>query len=106
MKEMTPAALQQTLSAAARPPLLLDVREPFEFEICHIIGAVNIPMREVPSRVSELDADQELVVICHHGGRSMRVAMFLEQQGFTNVFNLSGGVDAWACSVDPDMPRY
>ena len=106
MKELTPEALQQVLRSAARPPQLLDVREPYEFEICWITGAINIPMRDVPSRLDELDADTDLVVICHHGGRSMRVAMFLEQHGFANVINLQGGVDAWARSVDPDMPTY
>ena len=63
-------------------------------------------MEEIQARMCELDPSSETVVICHHGGRSMRVAMFLERQGFSSVHNLAGGVDAWARSVDPSMPTY
>ena len=65
-----------------------------------------MPMAEVPKRLAELDPQAETVVICHHGGRSMQVAIFLEKQGFTRVHNLAGGLDAWARSVDPSMPTY
>jgi len=65
-----------------------------------------MPMAEVPKRLAELDPQAETVVICHHGGRSMQVAMFLEKQGFSRVHNLAGGLDAWARSVDPSMPTY
>ena len=65
-----------------------------------------VPMREIPARLAELDADAETIVICHHGARSMQVALFLERQGFANVLNLAGGVDAWARAVDPAMPVY
>lgn len=88
------------------PPLLLDVREPWEFEHCHIAGSLSMPMAGVPARLGELDAGRDTVVICHHGGRSMQVAMFLQQQGFARVINLAGGVDAWAAGVEPGMPRY
>jgi rhodanese-related sulfurtransferase len=66
----------------------------------------HIPMPLIPMRCSELDADDEIVVICHHGGRSMQVAMFLERQGYSRLFNLMGGVDAWAGEVDPNLRRY
>ena len=87
-------------------PLLLDVREPWEFELCQLAGSQNIPMHLVPMRCTEIDPDQEIVVICHHGSRSMQVAMFLERQGYSTVYNLTGGVEAWAGEVDSNMRRY
>lgn len=87
-------------------PLLLDVREPWEWEAARIDGAQHIPMREVPARVGELDNARDVVAICHHGGRSQQVAMFLEKNGFSKVHNLQGGVDAWSRTVDPAVPLY
>lgn len=87
-------------------PVLLDVREPWEFSTCAIAGSTPMPMQSVPARLQELDDDAEIVCVCHHGGRSMQVAAFLERQGFTNVTNLTGGVHAWALQVDPSMPTY
>jgi rhodanese-related sulfurtransferase len=72
----------------------------------HLAGAVHMPMRSVPERRDELDAEAETVVVCHHGGRSVQVAMFLERAGFGRVHNLTGGVDAWARQVDPSMATY
>jgi rhodanese-related sulfurtransferase len=107
MRQMTPAELADRLAdPAGDKPVLLDVREPWEFEICHIEGSQAMPMASVPMRAGELDAAAETVVICHHGGRSAQVGMFLERQGFKNVINLAGGVAAWATQVDPAMPRY
>lgn len=88
------------------PPLLLDVREPWEHETCHIPHVVLMPMQTVPVRLQELDPDAVIVCVCHHGGRSMQVANFLERNGFPHVINLSGGVHAWAQQVDPSMPTY
>src|SRR4051812_36107954 len=97
MKQLSVSALAQWLGDSARAkPLLLDVREAWEYETCHIDGSQLVPMGDIPSRFNELDADAEVVVICHHGGRSMQVALFLEKQGFSSVSNLVGGVDAWA----------
>jgi rhodanese-related sulfurtransferase len=87
-------------------PLLLDVRENWEFETCHIAGATQIPMHLVPIRAGELDDDVDIVCICHHGARSMQVAAFLERNGFTRITNLTGGIHAWAVQVDPSMPKY
>lgn len=87
-------------------PLLLDVREPWEFDTCRIAGAQLMPMASVPARQQELDPEQAVVCICHHGARSMQVAAFLERAGFENVSNLTGGVHAWAQLVDPAMPTY
>lgn len=87
-------------------PLLLDVREPWEFQICRIDGSVSMPMNTVTERLSELDAGRAIVCICHHGVRSMDVGLFLERNGFSRVINLSGGVHAWATQVDTQMPTY
>ena len=87
-------------------PLLLDVREAWEFEICHIAGSTNIPMGQIPQRLQELPDDGTVVVICHHGVRSQQVIHFLRAQATFRLINLDGGVDAWARAVDRDMPLY
>jgi rhodanese-related sulfurtransferase len=87
-------------------PLLLDVREPWEFDICHIAGSNNLPMGQIPQRVEELPDSGEIVVICHHGVRSQQVIRFLQGQMNASLINLDGGVDAWARQVDDDMPLY
>ena len=86
--------------------LILDVREPFEIALAPFPGATHIPMGDIPSRLTELDPDQETVVVCHHGVRSAQVAMYLAQNGFERVLNLSGGIDAWSEDADPSTPRY
>ena len=91
---------------AQEQPLLLDVRENWEFETCHIAGSTQIPMHLIPLRAGELPDEREIVCICHHGARSMQVASFLERNGFENVTNLTGGIHAWAVQVDPSMPKY
>jgi rhodanese-related sulfurtransferase len=107
MNQITPAQLAAWLADAGRErPVLLDVREPWEWEAARIEGARHIPMREVPARVGEVERDREVVAICHHGGRSQQVAMFLEKNGFAKVHNLVGGVDAWSRTVDPAVPLY
>ena len=107
MEQISPVQLKAWLDdAASVKPLLLDVREPHEFSHCHIEGAQLMPMGSVPSRLQELDPELPVVVICHHGMRSMQVAMFLQQQGFGKLYNLGGGVAAWAAQVDPAMPTY
>jgi rhodanese-related sulfurtransferase len=107
MEQITPAQLKAWFDDAGRErPVLLDVREPWEVQICRIPDALHMPMREVPARVGELDPDTPLVAICHHGARSMQVGMFLEKNGCKKVHNLAGGVDAWSRTVDPSMPVY
>jgi rhodanese-related sulfurtransferase len=107
MRHFTPKELHAYLQhESATPPLLLDVREAWEFELCQLPGAQLLPMRNIPSRVNELKRDQEIVVICHHGVRSLQVAYFLEHAGFTEVINLSGGMAAWSRDIDPAMPTY
>ncbi|HJW02171.1 MAG TPA: rhodanese-like domain-containing protein [Azospira sp.] len=107
MQQISARSLADWLADSQRPqPLLLDVREPWEVALCAIPGATPMPMASVPLRLGELPEDRDIVVICHHGGRSMQVAMFLNSRGFEAVHNLTGGVHAWAHDVDPAMPKY
>jgi rhodanese-related sulfurtransferase len=107
MQTMTAPELAAWLNDASRAkPLLLDVREPWEFQTCHIEGAMPMPMNTVPARIEELEEEAPIVCICHHGARSMQVAAFLERNGFSQVTNLTGGVHAWALQVDNAMPTY
>jgi len=89
------------------PTILLDVREPWEFQTASLPGALLMPMGEVTSRAhNELDPDQPIVVLCHHGQRSLSVAMWLRNQGFDHAQSLAGGIDAWSRTIDPTIPRY
>lgn len=106
MNHFTPQQLQSYLTQAMPVPLLLDVREPWEFAICCIEGSLNVPMGHIPQSLDTLEPGQETVVICHHGIRSAQVGYFLEQAGFKRVINLTGGIDAWSQEVDPLTPRY
>jgi rhodanese-related sulfurtransferase len=103
--EIAPAALKVRLDSA-QPPLVLDVREDWEREAARLPGTVDIPMMEVPQRLAELPRDREIVVMCHGGVRSLKVAHFLAQHGFSQLANLSGGIHAWACEVDPSIGTY
>ncbi|MHB1951021.1 MAG: rhodanese-like domain-containing protein [Acidiferrobacteraceae bacterium] len=105
MRSMTVHELKERL-AVEKPPLVLDVREPWEYALCQLPGSRHIPMREVPGRLGELSRDDEIVLVCHHGMRSQQVAMFLARQGFSRLYNLRGGVDAWAREIDPGMAVY
>jgi rhodanese-related sulfurtransferase len=106
MREFSATELRDHLAAADSDTLLLDVREPWEFRICHIGGSQLIPMGQIPASLKALDPTRETVVICHHGIRSRQVAMYLAYQGFDKVINLAGGVDAWARDVDRQMSTY
>jgi rhodanese-related sulfurtransferase len=88
------------------PLFLLDVREPFEFAHAHIADSVLMPLNQIPGRLRELDIDQDIVVICHHGIRSMQAANFLVQVGFKQISNLVGGIDAWSLECDSLVARY
>jgi adenylyltransferase/sulfurtransferase len=90
---------------AGEDVFLLDVREPHEYAIANLGGKL-MPMNEVPQRLAEVDRDREIVIHCHHGMRSQRVAEFLQQSGYTGVVNLAGGIHAWANEIDPKMPKY
>ena len=86
--------------------VLLDVREPVEIEIANVPQALHIPMRDVPGRLAELDRETPIVVMCHTGRRSYMVAQYLVGNGFSQVFNLRGGIDAWSTEIDARVPRY
>jgi adenylyltransferase/sulfurtransferase len=103
--EISAAELQQARRRAPGP-VLLDVREPHEWEIAHIEGAALVPLGQLPARLRELDAHAELVTYCHHGMRSMQALQLLRGAGFERVRSLAGGIDAWAAEVDPGMARY
>lgn len=105
MRQFRPGDLVAHLEKGGTP-VLLDVREPWEYEICRLPGTILIPMRDLPARQHELDKEAETVVICHHGVRSYHAARYLETLGFGDVINLSGGMAAWADEVEPRMPRY
>ena len=96
-----------TLRKTTPAPLLLDVREPWEYDTAHIEGSTLIPMNEIPSRAfNELDEDAHILVLCHHGARSLSVANWLRGQGFSKAQSVAGGIDAWSRSIDPHIPRY
>jgi rhodanese-related sulfurtransferase len=105
VQEMTATELQAR-RATGTAPVVLDVREDWELALARIADIVHIPMNEVPARLSELDPDAELVVMCRSGARSMQVAQFLERKGFRSVANLTGGILAWSRDVDPSVPQY
>ncbi|WP_395638458.1 ThiF family adenylyltransferase [Pseudolysinimonas sp.] len=92
--------------AGTTPPLLIDVREPWEAELVSIPGSVLIPLGELPDRIAELDSDADIVLYCHHGLRSDRALQFLQRLEFSRVRHLTGGIDAYATKVDPSLPRY
>jgi rhodanese-related sulfurtransferase len=94
------------MQSAGKKHTVLDVREARELDVCKLEGALHIPMAEISARTDDLPTDQLLGVICHHGARSQMVVDFLRSAGFDNAVNLDGGIDAWACDVDPSMPRY
>lgn len=104
MRRMSASQLAAHLENAS--PLLLDVREPWEFDICHIDGSINLPMAQIPQNAARFQDAAEIVVICHHGIRSQHVIQFMQQQNSNDLINLDGGVDAWAREVDADMPVY
>lgn len=110
--QVQPAQLQDwiTSQAAHGKTVLLDVREAWEVQTACVTAQgfelVNIPMHLIPPRLQELERNQPIAVLCHHGGRSMQVAAFLVQQGFSHVANIAGGINAWSSQVDTTVPRY
>ena len=103
--EISPLELKQKLNEN-EVVFLLDVREPSEHDIVHLEGAQLIPLNTLPHHVDSLPSDQEIVVYCHHGTRSLYATAYLHQNGFRDTKNLAGGIDQWAVEIDPDLPRY
>lgn len=107
MQQITAPELAAWIGDKDRPaPFLLDVRDAGEFQTCHIAGSTLIPLNTIAARYPELDKDANIVCICHHGGRSMQAATFLERNGYAKIVNLTGGIHAWAQQVDKTMPCY
>lgn len=104
--ELSVAEAKRLLDAPDHRALLIDVREPYETEICAIPGSRHIPMQQIPEQLETLPQDKHLLVLCHHGGRSRRVTEFLRSRGRTPVSNVAGGIDAWAAELDPALRRY
>ncbi len=108
--QVRPSELDAWLRAQGPGAVVLDVREPWERQTASVkpegFELLAIPMNEIPGRLAEIDADRPVACLCHHGARSQRVAMFLAQQGFANVANIAGGIDAWSAQRDPGVPRY
>ncbi|WP_205832905.1 rhodanese-like domain-containing protein [Azohydromonas caseinilytica] len=111
MNRLRVTELQDFLQAhAAQPPVLLDVREPWELQRAALrlpgTRALDIPMQELPARLNELPDDAPIVCLCHHGVRSAHVAAYLARAGFDEVWDVIGGIDAWSQEIDPTLPRY
>lgn len=88
------------------PHAVVDVREPWETDICRIEGSLTLPLGTLPQSLDQLPRDKPVVVVCHHGMRSLQAVMWLRSQGFENAVNLRGGIDAWARQVEPRMATY
>jgi adenylyltransferase/sulfurtransferase len=103
--EITPADTKRRLDRGEKL-LLVDVREAWEFEICRIEGAKHIPMGSIPANLQALDTDDEVICYCHHGMRSLDVAVWLRGQGVARAKSLAGGIERWSLEIDPRVPRY
>lgn len=114
MMAIRPAQIQEWVKNATEhgsaAPVVLDVREPWELQTASVkadgFELIAMPMRSVPARFMELQRDQPIACLCHHGGRSAQVAHFLMQNGFTQIVNVHGGINAWSSEVDPSIPTY
>lgn len=108
--QVRPSELNAWLQAQPADPVVLDVREPWEVQTASVrpegFELLAIPMNTVPARLAEVPRDRPVAVLCHHGSRSQQVARFLEHQGYDNVANIAGGIDAWAREHDTKVPRY
>jgi adenylyltransferase/sulfurtransferase len=104
-EEITPEGLESALGGTS-PPEVIDVREPWEWEVAHIAGSRHIPLGSLPDRVSELDSRRDIVTVCHRGARSLSALRLLSGAGFSRVKSLAGGIDAYAARVDPKLNRY
>ncbi len=104
--EVTVEHARDLLAQGGNQVVLIDVREPSEYETARIAGAKLIPMGQIPENLPQLPADKHLLIHCHHGGRSLRVTQFLRAQGLTRVTNIAGGIHAWSQRIDPSIPTY
>lgn len=106
-KEITPIDLNNWITGDSKiKPILIDVRELWEHEIVNLKQAELIPMGNIPLKINSLINTKPYVIFCHHGMRSMKVALFLTQNGFSQIFNLTGGIEGWRQTVDPTLSAY
>jgi rhodanese-related sulfurtransferase len=106
MQHISVSDFKEHIDGAENPPLLIDVREPWEYALCHIDNSTLIPMSQVPNVINKLSREQETFLICHHGVRSQRVGLLLKDSGFEKIVNVAGGINAWARQVDLAMSTY
>lgn len=110
IEQVRPSELNDWIQSHGADAIVLDVREHAELNAASVkpsgFALVHIPMNEIPGRLGQLDPGRAVACLCHHGARSMRVAMFLQANGFDTVANIAGGIDAWSQELDPSVPRY
>ena len=106
VQQLQAGELKTRLEQAGKTPLLLDVREAWEIQRCAFDGALHIPMGQIQARLNEINPEAEIVVVCHHGIRSNSVANYLARNGYAHLYNLAGGIDAWAREIDKNMATY
>jgi rhodanese-related sulfurtransferase len=110
MQQIYPAQIAEWASQQDQRPVLLDVREGWEVQTASAqpegMDLLHMPMQTIPARLHELDKTRPIACLCHHGGRSMQVASFLQARGFAHVANIAGGIDAWSVELDTSVPRY
>ena len=110
IEQVRPSELPTWIQSHGAGAIVLDVREPAEVRAASVkpdgFELVHIPMNEIPGRLGQLDPGRAVAVLCHHGARSMRVAMFLQAHGFDTLANIAGGIEAWSAELDPSVPRY
>jgi sulfur-carrier protein adenylyltransferase/sulfurtransferase len=106
VRSLSPREVTDLRAKSVRPVTILDVREPWEYERVHLPDCLHIPMDDLRERLDELDREQTYVILCHHGNRSQLVAAFMQSHGFKDVINLAGGIEDWAVSLEPHLPRY
>lgn len=106
MRHISVTDLKRYLEQPNGQPLLLDVREPWEYQICHLENTKLVPMNQIPAALKHLDKNRETIIICHHGVRSYRTGLLLKGCGFSDVVNVTGGISEWAKRVDPNMSTY
>jgi rhodanese-related sulfurtransferase len=108
--QVRPSQLNDWMKSHGADAVVVDCREHAELQVAGVepqgFELVHIPMNEIPGRLGQLDPGRAVAVLCHHGTRSMRVAMFLQANGFDTVANIAGGIDAWSQELDPSVPRY
>lgn len=106
IQQLSVQDLKFWLESNKKKPVMLDVREFWETQVCALPGSIHIPMGQVSTRLEELCKEEEIVLLCHHGIRSQVAARFLHHQGYSKLFNLAGGINAWAGEIDPTLAKY